>query len=140
MKRKFFCILMILTLVLSLTPTIFASPVQDIKETRIQQLYDQRAAVLNEEIVDMNKVDNIDKQLKSLGVEFITSEQVRKQFHNENMSPNVSLPQQDNVSWSTYRTEIIKDGITYEVQRLIAQPNSKSSNLKAKGNKALSST
>ncbi|MNH83364.1 hypothetical protein D3C73_357590 [compost metagenome] len=128
MKRKFFCILMILTLVLSLTPTIFASPVQDIKETRIQQLYDQRAAVLNEEIVDMNKVDNIDKQLKSLGVEFITSEQVRKQFHNENMSPNVSLPQQDNVSWSTYRTEIIKDGITYEVQRLIAQPNSKSSN------------
>ncbi|MNS45447.1 hypothetical protein D3C72_779140 [compost metagenome] len=105
---------MILTLVLSLTPTIFASPVQDIKETRIQQLYDQRAAVLNEEIVDMNKVDNIDKQLKSLGVEFITSEQVRKQFHNENMSPNVSLPQQDNVSWSTYRTEIIKDGITYD--------------------------
>jgi hypothetical protein len=56
------------------------------------------------------------------------------------LKPQVAVPSADNVSWSTYRSQVTKDGKTYDVQRLVAQPNTKNSNLKATGNRAIRST
>lgn len=114
-------------------------------ELKIQELYNEKAQLLCDKTVDQNKLDRIDTQLESLGVEFLKPEEVQTRFpdisKDKQYGPYVVTPVQDNVSWSSYKSAATADdGNIYEVQHLVAQPNSKASNLKETGNYALRSS
>lgn len=132
---------MVLTLVMSTATSALSASKEDTKELSIQNLFDQRAKLLNEKEVDLQRINRIESQLQTLGVESLSSGEVNAKFKvTGKITPQVSVPNQTNVSWFTYRSEIIKNGKTYEVQRLIAQPNTLDSNLKSRGSASVSST
>ncbi|MFE7062001.1 hypothetical protein ACFVAD_07600 [Sutcliffiella sp. NPDC057660] len=123
---------------------------EELRETEINKLYDERAKLLLNEELSEKELDKalgkIDKKLEKIGVDFLTYEEVEEQFDIEKLagdsefSTMIAVPVQSNVSWSTYRSTVYHSTGTYNVQRLVAQPNSKSSNLKSSGFRYISST
>ena len=55
------------------------------QEQQIQELYSERAKILAGEEVDNKKLKKVEKELEKLGVEFLTTEEVKKQFPNKKM-------------------------------------------------------
>lgn len=146
--RVIFELIMILCLVLSLTTGSFANQISnDISRNRqIEELFDLKAKLLSNDNVDTNRLNDIDKQLEQLGVEKLTQSEVQKRFPSAKIAlvksneypvdtviPQVVAPSKDNVSWSTYRVLGLYNGKYYEVQKLIAQPNTRPSCLKFTG-------
>ena len=102
---------------------------------KIKELYLQKSTLLTQEPVDQTKIDEVNEKLKSHGVEFLTVEQVKAKTTNSveelsGVQPLAAIPSQSNIEWSSYRDTVSRQGVNYEVQHLIAQPNGKSSNLK----------
>jgi hypothetical protein len=146
--KKFFSVLLCLTLFVSVTPSVLAekSEIRSARETKIIALYEERAELINKLSLDQKEsekiqkeIEKIEKQLQANGVEFLHPAEVQQKFSENNgkITPLVVVPVQSNVSWSTYRTAVTYNGQTYDVQRLVAAPNEQNSNLKAKGNRVL---
>ena len=89
----------------------------------------RKAELIAQGLIHHEKLDNIDNELRTLGVQFLTHEQAKRFFINNNVvQPLIDVPSQPNVNWSTYTSWVITNGKTYEVQRLVAQPNELDSN------------
>ncbi|MDC3417083.1 hypothetical protein [Aquibacillus salsiterrae] len=99
----------------------------------------------------------VNKDLEKLGVEFLSKKEVKEKFpkyKNEKylkehlgleatslVTPLIDQPSDTNdVDWSTYRSTVYQDGETYDVQRLVAQPNSSNSELSEHGFRTIRST
>ena len=120
-------------------------------EEEIQRLFDQRAELLTqifqdeqEKRVDTSKIvalNAIDRQLVSKGVTFLTLEEVYEQFpetkgskelalsgetmsraQEDSQNPRVVVPTSTVNSWASYRSTYTTGGVTYNIQKLIAQP------------------
>lgn len=124
--------------------------VSDAEEKVIQNLLDQRAVILNEYFMNeganqnnrsITKLNMVDLELIRCGVTFLTEEQVEKQFpdakirksdiwqettiHTEGnaaIEPCIDTPESDVNQWTTYRKIYTYNGVTYNIQKLIAQP------------------
>ncbi len=140
------------SLLVSLTNGAFADQVSDDpnRESQIERLFDEKAKLLVEENIDISKLNDIDKQLENLGVVRLTPSEVQQRFpdaklglvkNNEyninDITPQVVPPSQNNVSWSTYRVSGTYNGRSYEVQKLIAQANTRDSCLKYTGSRTI---
>jgi len=111
----------------------------------IKDLYLQKSELLTQDPIDQNNIIAIDTKLSSLGVEFLTQEQVNAKSDNstselKDFTPQIVVPSQSNISWSSYRDTVTRQNVTYEVQHLVAQPNGLSSNLKGNGNTTVKSS
>lgn len=114
---------------------------------RIEKLFDAKDKLLLEKKVDAKKIEKIEKDLQNLGVEKLSTNDVLKKFSKKKsktgesiITPNVAVPPSTNVTWSSYRTTYSYNGKSYEVQRLIADANTKDSNLKNNGSRAISTS
>ena len=87
---------------------------------------------------EWDEVEELDRQLEELGVEHLTSEEVYERFGgDEAVVPYVNKPDMDNVKWTLSKTTSKYNGIIYEIQTLIAQPNHKNSGLRIYGGKVI---
>ncbi|WP_348816462.1 hypothetical protein [Faecalibacterium prausnitzii] len=123
-----------------LLPTSFASSpkIETLSDTALSNLYEKRA-----QLICLRKFDElatIDKQLKNMGVEFLSSEDVAKKFAMSSKVARVSRPTSANVTWTSKRVNYTYNGVTYEIQTLTAQPKNDKSKLYLQGNRAISST
>lgn len=123
-----------------LLPTSFASSpkIETLSDTALSNLYEERA-----QLICLGKFDElatIDKQLKNMGVEFLSSEDVAKKFAMSSKVARVSQPTSANVTWTSKRVNYTYNGVTYEIQTLTAQPKNDKSKLYLQGNRAISST
>ena len=127
----------------------------DIREAEIQSLYDEKATLLSEMFIAESEeekelynaaIEKIDEELVALGVTFHTEDEVARLFpetKNDKQlalsgetnvaEPNVSTPSSGVNSWSSYRTTYTSGGVTYNIQKLTAQPKSDSSPLRDTG-------
>lgn len=107
-------------------------------EKQIQQIYDERASVLAERKEGyLQKYDELGKELESLGVKFLTPEEVQEKMeiakrtyqdsYPDSVSPYVVSPSNNNYAWSSFRNTWVKNGVTYEVQHLTAEATSRPS-------------
>jgi hypothetical protein len=111
----------------------------------IKDLYQQKSELLTQSPIDQVKIAEIDTDLKGLGVDFLTQEQVNEKSNTtvgelKGFTPQIAVPSQSNISWSSYRDTVTRQGVTYEVQHLVAQPNGLSSNLAGNGNTTIKSS
>lgn len=136
MKKKICVLMTFLLLFMSMSTTAFAKSNPD--NTEIDALLEQRAQLICYEEYD--KLPNIDQQLARLGVEKLTAEEVQERFIGDEVTPYVSAPISNNVTWFSSRQDYRYNGVTYEIQTLIAQPNEQNSSLKQSGSRAISST
>lgn len=117
----------------------------------VEELFNQRALLINEN--RFNELDEIDRQLATLGTYKISEQAIssllssksklstkESALSRESYDPLVVKPEANNVSWYSSRTTLLYNGVNYEIQTLTAQPNAYSSNLKQRGNRAISST
>ncbi len=136
--KKTLSLILVFAIISMTATTAFADVTVD-DSAEVTALLQKRAEFICLEEYD--KVQQIDEQLRKYGVERLTAKEVQKRFSDvDGIAPYVLAPDASNVDWASMRKTYIKNGVTYEVQTLIAQPNSKSSNLKKSGSKALSST
>ena len=135
-----------------------------VKETEevIQELFDNRAVLLNKISCEENKanivkyeelINEIDLKLKNLGVSILTEEEVAAQFpetknskelalvgQTQVVAPQVTQPSSNLNTWFSYRSSYTTGGIKYSLQKLIAQPKSPSSPLCDSGTRILENT
>jgi len=108
---------------------------------KIQLLFDERDGIISSyEIGSEKKLLKNQKELEKLGVEFLLPQQVQIQFGDDSavakllatdlITPYVSAPNKNNIVWTTYRQNHVANGITHEVQHLIARSNTLNSSLK----------
>lgn len=153
MKKRMSLLLVVIFLVMILPMSVLAKSVSKNSNQTINSLLDKRA-----ELVCLGKykqVEVVDRKLLELGANELTSQEVEQKFMNyesksstekksqgneSQMSACVIKPNAKNVKWLSSTTNYTYKGKTYVVQTLTAQPNSKSSNLKLSGNRAISST
>lgn len=149
MKKKTI-VSFILIMSLLLPKTIFANSIEttDEKDKIIQELLDVRAAALNDLFINgvsKESIQAVDAKLTQLGVEFLSEKQVYEQFPETkndkrlalggmtqritNNGSRVSTPTSQHNTWASYRSTYTTGGITYNVQRLIAQPSTSNSPL-----------
>ncbi|WP_028594506.1 hypothetical protein [Paenibacillus assamensis] len=138
MFKKSFTVVVALLLFFNVSTLVSANNDLNIgqREARINELYEERAKLRLQEKTDFEKIQSVNSELESLGVKFMSDEEVKNKFvlqKGMSISPYVSVPTMDNVVWSTWRGVSSKNGKSYEVQHLIAEPNSKNSNLKTTG-------
>lgn len=136
--RKLLLSVLIFTLALGSSGVVSASDAQSVSnEERINQIYEERSRVLAEQkegyLVEFEKLG---EELESLGVEFLSTQEVLKKMEiaaktsNDVIIPNVITPPNvNNIIWSSFRSNWVKNGVTYEVQHLTAEPNGSSSSL-----------
>ena len=126
-------------------------------EQEIEHLFDQRAALLAQifraqdiqvQNSRMDALNTIDMQLARKGVTFLSLDEVYSQFPetkcNKELSlsgktmsvfqdgtrtPRVEVPNSPVNTWASYRSTYTSNGVTYNIQKLIAQPTSPDSPL-----------
>ncbi|GIP18219.1 hypothetical protein J40TS1_38610 [Paenibacillus montaniterrae] len=141
MKKIFIGLLLTLSVLFSTSSTTYASDyifeinsnnAARMQEERIQEIYEERARVQSE----MNegyeeKLEELQKDLESLGVEFLTDSEVKSKLRaTGQITPFVETPKSNNITWSSYRNpNWVLNGVKYEVQHLTAESNSKPSTL-----------
>lgn len=126
---------------------------QIMRENRINELLDDRAALLNElSLNDINpetfeqRMQALDSELMRLGVEFLDYEQVCQMFPDSKANKELAFsgntqeeptritpPSSNKNSWMSYRTTYTAGNTSYDIQRLIAQGSSSSSPLLSYG-------
>lgn len=134
-------------------------------EIAIENLLDERAGILNmlflEETADtseeiLSELNDKDLALARLGVTFLSDSQVRQMFPetkndkalaltgqtllvtgDNSVQPMVDAPDSSKNTWTTYRSSFVSNGVTYNLQRLTAQPNSSSSPLMNVGSRKI---
>lgn len=114
---------------------------QDALEDRIQMLYDERSELLNADNPDMTEIGKVEAEMRELGVEFLSYEQVVEQFPEavaattensimERAGTHTTVPSSSVNSWSTYRvSNYYYEGQYFNIQKLVAEPISESSSL-----------
>lgn len=109
-------------------------------EERVNQIYVERAKVLAEQKEGyLEEYERLGKELESLGVEFLTTQEVQEKMeiaakNSNGVIPYVAIPPNArNIIWSSFRNNWVKNGVTYEVQHLTAEPNGSSSSLMETG-------
>lgn len=164
--KKVISVALSLSLMLSITlPTFavdsakdFSLDVKDLDE-EIQLLLDERAAILSNSFLENDNMDlrltdleAIDSKLCECGVEFLSDEQAKNmllQMQNNTSSENggqvygidrVEPPDTGVNVWMTYRSTYTSNGVSYNIQRLVAQPKRPNSPLKDSGNRTLNYT
>ncbi|MCX7843000.1 MAG: hypothetical protein N2489_08000 [Clostridia bacterium] len=165
--RRIICILLTIALSSSLLATSsFAAGKKEkqidnnvINETNIMNLFDERQKLFFEKTVDISKLNEIDLKLSSLGVDFLTNEEVSKQFPeakaqrekalkgdtvsavatNQQVIAAVATPTSNVNTWASYRySNQLYNGKYYNVQKLVAQPISSNSGLWENGERQVS--
>lgn len=135
-------------------------------EIAIENLLADRAELLNllfiqeasnSTPINLVALNNIDLALARLGVTFLSDSQVAQMFpetkndktlalagqtqlhkSSNSVQPRADAPDSSLNTWTTYRSSFIKDGVTYNLQRLTAQPNvSSNSPLKNVGSRTI---
>lgn len=125
-----------------------------LREASIMKLFDERQKLFFNKPVDISRLNEIDIELNSLGVDFLTFEEVQRQFpeakaikdkalKGETVSKastgtdviaNVVTPSSNVNTWASYRYyNQCYNGKYYNVQKLIAQPISEDSGLWEEG-------
>lgn len=135
--RKLLMSVLIFTLALSSSGVASAAVVQSVSnEKRINQIYEKRSRVLAEQKAGyLEEIERLGNELESLGVKFLSPLEVQRKMETSAktsnvITPNVIIPPNDrNIIWSSYRSNWVKNGVTYEVQHLTAEPNGLSSAL-----------
>lgn len=165
--KKFICIIISLVILNSLSITSMAANNTNYDEKGnistnekvITKLFDERQKLFFEESVDLKKLNEIDFNLHSLGVDFLTLEEVDKQFPeakaqrekvltgntgtesplNQNVTPYVVAPDSSVNTWASYRTVgYYYGGSYYNIQKLVAQPINNKSALWENGERTVS--
>lgn len=115
-------------------------------EEKINELYQERSIVLAQKKEGyLEEYERLGKELESLGVEFLSNEEVvekmeiAKKSYNGQL-PQVIIPPNGKYTWSSVRNKWVKNGVTYEVQHLTAEPNSNASILKGTQARAIQSS
>jgi hypothetical protein len=158
--RKIMVVLLSLIVVLSSTPA-FANADTNLKanlrsanlDSQIQSLLDDRAKLLIHTNVDQNVLDKIDTKLHKLGVQFLSTDEVNKQFPQSKaikaletvptttsgaaIQPYYVTPTSPVNQYLSYRSNFYANGNTYNIQRLIVQPYSTSSPLYKQGSRTI---
>ncbi|WP_144024668.1 hypothetical protein [Paenibacillus odorifer] len=111
-------------------------------EAQISKIYQERADLLGEHKAGYEiEYEKLGKELESLGVDFLTPEEAQvviaqKKFlgtDSSQIQPFVDLPASTNIVWSSFRSNWVKNGVTYEVQHVTAESNAQNSALKNTG-------
>ncbi len=125
---------------------------EDIKEKTISKLLQERASLFHTESVNAAALTQIDSELKRLGCNFFTSQEVDEKFPDQkadralalsgrtssSIDTRVTPPSQSNVTWVERRiSNYSYNGKRYNIQKLTAIPNDKDSNLKIVGTRTL---
>ncbi|MBU5354296.1 hypothetical protein KQI74_18570 [Paenibacillus barcinonensis] len=136
--RKLLLSVLIFTLAFGSSSIVSASDALSVSnEERINQIYEERSRVLAEQKEGyLDEFEKLGKELESLGVEFLSTRDVQQKIEmearksNDIFVPNVTTPpNSNNIIWSSFRANWVKNGVTYEVQHLTAEPNGSSSSL-----------
>jgi len=125
-----------------------------LREARIMELFDERLKLFFSKPVDISKLNEIDIELTSLGVDFLTLDEVERQFPDvkaikekalkgetaskasvkTDANAYVDKPSSNVNSWASYRySNHYYNGKYYNVQKLVAQPISEDSSLWEEG-------
>lgn len=163
MKKQYSIMAFVFALIMFISSTAFASADESFignmiayeREKQIEELLNKRAELLTEDNVDIAALNDIDRKLVKLGVEFLSSEEVARQFPQEKaikdlvmytkrevssqteVSPQVDTPTSNVNTWTSYRVRYYYNGKYYNVQKLIAQPKSPSSPLQDVGSRVV---
>ena len=128
MKKGIFSIISVIIILFN-TVSIYASqnyyPFEE-QEKVIQELFVQKAQARYKK--DYILESEIAEKLRALGVKELSQEEVLNKFYNSDIMPYIDYSSA-NAKWSTYRTTRTVNGISYEVQNLIAEPKNGNSNL-----------
>lgn len=159
MKKRRGIMVFVFALTMFISSTVFASAGVSLidnmdpyeRDMQIQKLLDERAELLTQDKVNVAALNDIDSKLVELGVEFLSPEEVARQFPQEKaikdfamrkktkISPQVVPPISSVNTWMSYRTSnYYYNGKYYNIQRLIAQPKSTSSPLANLGSRIVS--
>ena len=145
MKRIISSLLSAIMLAVSLPITAYAESGGD-KETIIEELFDKRdhlnvSIMLDQELgldtLDLEtEINNINAQLKELGVEQLTSEEVQERFGScEDIIPYIEKPESNTVNWFLDTDIQAANGVASDVQPLTATAKTNvNSNLKGTKN------
>jgi len=139
--KKLLLSALICMMALGSSGVVSASAPQPVRsEDQINQIYEERAQVLAEQKEGyLEEFARLGKELESLGVEFLSSQQVKQKMEMTSRNSNGVVPYVDippnkkNIIWSSFRNKFVKNGVTYEVQHLTAEPNGSSSSLMETG-------
>ncbi|MCG7409481.1 hypothetical protein MH117_18900 [Paenibacillus sp. ACRRX] len=115
------------------------------RTNKIEILYEERSRLIQSNDHGEKLAEN-QMKLEGLGVEFLSTNEVQQRFGNDApaeanlnltsvnnsdlISPYVNPPEKKNIVWKSYRADMVKNSVTYEVQHLTAESNSQSSSLK----------
>lgn len=99
------------------------------RNTKIDQLFQVRCGLELEYEKNEVLIDQIDKQLKSLGVEEITVDEVRSKM-GQNVMPCVSVSSTSTTTWTSRRLVVAYANKQYELQIIEGVPTSQSSPLR----------
>ena len=134
-------------------------------DEEIESLFDQRAALLAQifgepqwyaqtQKTRMDALNAIDTQLARKGVTFLSLNEVYEQFpetknnkafsgktmkkmQGDTLTPQAEIPDSPVNTWASYRSTYTSNGVTYNIQKLIAQPSSPSSPLAEVGTRTV---
>lgn len=105
-------------------------------QERITELYAERGVVLAQKKEGyLEEYDRLGKELEFFGVDFLSPNEVDSKMEiamktYEGPTPKVIRPPNGKYIWSSYRDDWVKNGVTYEVEHLTAEPSANSNILK----------
>lgn len=139
--------------------------VPESNEEAIDKLLDERASILSKIFLEQNstqsnellfELNNKDLELTRLGVQFLSDAQIQNMFpesktnkalslsgltstqsETDSIAPRVSVPESSYNTWTLRTSTLTVDGVSYNVQKLIAQPASSSSPLTNVGTRTI---
>ena len=145
MIKKAASIILVLALVAALCASVVSANTynpnaeQELVDQQIAELLDQRKVLMFEDPINETAIANINAELESLGIDFLSDSEVLSQFPDayaiqnssagSTVSPLADTPETSNVSWMNTRSTYTYNGQVYNVQKLIAEPMTESSSL-----------
>jgi len=140
LKRKIaliMAVVMMFSVVSMSASAVEISNNENINIPKIETLIEQRAVLISSSEIDTKALDEIDLKLSNLGVEFMTDQQVSRQFpeiktdevlaksgQTKTIQPRAALPTSKFNTWISYRTSnYLYNGKRYNIQTLVAHPN-----------------
>lgn len=128
MKRLFSLFLVLTMLVCSFPQSVQANNNSTIN--RIDNLYLERAELARNYEINKVRINEIDIELESLGVQEISEAEVKSKLTEGNeVTPLVVLPTSSTVKWTSYRQQTSYRGQMYDMQIIRAVPKAVNSGL-----------